>query len=155
MVFTLTNPFSRGSVHITSANLKYPLAINPQYYSHPLDLEIMSRALLRSLDVPRAESLCKYLKDDGRKPPMTKEAVTQLAMATVGTHFHPVGTCSMRPLEIGCVVNDRLVVYGTKNLRVVDASIFPMHVQGNNLPLTYWVAEKAADLIKEDLGKLG
>ena len=86
---------------------------------------------------------------------MTKEAVTQLAMATVGMHFHPVGTCSMRPLEIGCVVNDRLVVYGTKNLRVVDASIFPMHMQGNNLPLTYWVAEKAADLIKEDLGKLG
>ena len=65
MVFTLTNPFSRGFVHITSANLKYPLAIDPQYYSHPLDLEIMSQALLRSLDIPRAEPLCKYLKDDG------------------------------------------------------------------------------------------
>ena len=86
---------------------------------------------------------------------MTKEAVTQLAMATVGTHFHPVGTCSMRPLEIGCVVNDRLVVYGMKCLRVVDDSVFPMHVQGNTSSLTYGIAEKAADPIKEDLGKLG
>ena len=105
MASTLTNLFSRGSVHITSANPKYPPAIDPRYYSHPLDLEIMPQVLLRSLDVPRAEPLCKYLKDDGRKPPMMKEAVTQLAIATVGTHFHPVGACSMRPLEIGCVVN--------------------------------------------------
>lgn len=71
---------------------------------------------------------------------MTNEAVTQLAKATVGTHFHPVGTCSMWSLEIGGVVNDRLVMYGTKNPRVVDGSIFPMHVQGNTQSLTYAVA---------------
>jgi len=47
-------------------------------------------------------------------------------------------------------VNGRLVVHGTNNLRVVDASICPLHVQGNTLSLTYAIAEKAADLIKED-----
>jgi hypothetical protein len=37
----------------------------------------------------------------------------------------------MMPKSENGVVNERLVVYGTRNLRVVDASIMPMHVQGN------------------------
>lgn len=150
MVSSLTNPFSRGYVHITSRNPKDPPAINPRYYSNSLDLEIMSRALLRSLDVAAAEPLCNYLKDKGNKQGMTREIMAQFAKETVGTHFHPVGTCAMKPLKIGGVVNERLVVYGTANLRVVDASIFPMHVQGNTMSLTYVIAEKAADLIKAD-----
>ena len=42
-------------------------------------------------------------------------------------------------------------VYGNKNVRVIDASIVPLHVRGNTVSLTYAIAEKAADLIKQDL----
>jgi choline dehydrogenase len=56
----------------------------------------------------------------------------------------------MLPRSDGGVVDDRLRLYGVDGLRVVDASIFPIipdqHVQGP----TYMVAEKAADMIKED-----
>ncbi len=56
----------------------------------------------------------------------------------------------MLPKEDGGVVNSSLRVYGTKNLRVVDASIFPLNVRGNLGSLVYAVAERASDLIKNE-----
>ena len=44
----------------------------------------------------------------------------------IATVFHPVGTAAMVPKATGGVVDSTLVVYGTKNVRVVDASIIPL-----------------------------
>jgi choline dehydrogenase-like flavoprotein len=54
----------------------------------------------------------------------------------------------MLPKESGGVVGSNLKVYGTSNVRVCDASVFPLHVQGNIQSLVYAVAERTADLIK-------
>jgi choline dehydrogenase-like flavoprotein len=54
------------------------------------------------------------------------------------------------PRELGGVVDSRLKVHGARNLRVVDASVFPLETLGNIQATVYAVAEKAADLIKED-----
>jgi choline dehydrogenase-like flavoprotein len=53
----------------------------------------------------------------------------------------------MLPREMGGVVDDQLKVYGTRNLRVVDASVFPLEPAGNIQATVYAVAERAADLI--------
>ncbi|RMZ44375.1 hypothetical protein CA14_004270 [Aspergillus flavus] len=42
----LSLPFSRGSVHIASADPNVPPTIDPRYFSNPLDLDIMARNLL-------------------------------------------------------------------------------------------------------------
>ena len=39
-----------------------------------------------------------------------------------------VGTLSMLPREMNGVVDQTLRVYGTKNIRVVDLSVAPLHV---------------------------
>jgi choline dehydrogenase len=56
----------------------------------------------------------------------------------------------MLPEADGGVVDDRLKVYGISGFRVVDVSIIPVipdqHIQGS----VYMIAEKAADMIKED-----
>lgn len=55
------------------------------------------------------------------------------------------------PKEIGGVVDTSLKVYGTSNVRVVDASIIPFQVCGHLQSTVYAVAERAADIIKAQM----
>lgn len=54
----------------------------------------------------------------------------------------------MLPLELGGVVSPELLIYGTANLRVVDAGIVPLIQSAHLMAGVYAVAEKAADIIK-------
>lgn len=54
----------------------------------------------------------------------------------------------MQPRRLGGVVDPELKVYGTANLRVIDASIFPLIPGSHTQATTYAVAERGADLIK-------
>jgi choline dehydrogenase-like flavoprotein len=54
----------------------------------------------------------------------------------------------MLPREDGGVVDPNLKVYGTANLRAIDASVIPLMVQGNIQTAVYAVAEKGADLVE-------
>lgn len=56
----------------------------------------------------------------------------------------------MLPEDEGGVVDTKLKVYGVANLRVVDASVFPLEIRNNLQTSVYALAEKAADIIKND-----
>ncbi|KAK5187932.1 hypothetical protein LTR16_009151, partial [Cryomyces antarcticus] len=64
----LTHPFSRGSVHIQSANVSDYPAIDPAYLSHPLDVDILAHTILHLNDIATTEPLASKLKDHGTVP---------------------------------------------------------------------------------------
>jgi choline dehydrogenase-like flavoprotein len=63
----------------------------------------------------------------------------------VATQYHPIGTVAM-----GQATHERLQVLGMGGLRVIDASMVPLHVCANSAATVYAIAEKGSDFIKED-----
>ena len=148
-----SHPFSRGSVHISSGKSEDKPTYDPNFLSHPLDLEIMARQLQFLDRVVETAPFSTLLKPGKRMPEQAKnlsnlDYAKEIVKERLFTCFHPAGSCAMLPKESGGVVDSELKVYGTKNLRVVDASIFPLEPSGNIQAAVYAVAEKAADLIR-------
>lgn len=146
-------PFSRGSVHIASGNQADPQTIDPQFFSNPVDLDLMARGLLDLEKLHQAKPLAQYFKPEGRRNHPDAfltdlESAKRYLRDTATTTFHSCGTAAMLPKESGGVVDEQLRVYGTTNLRVCDASIFPLIPGGNIMSTVYAVAERAADIIK-------
>ncbi|KAL4780328.1 hypothetical protein BJX76DRAFT_360935 [Aspergillus varians] len=151
--FLASHPFSRGSVHIASSDPAATPILDPRYLSHPLDLDIMTRNLLEVQKLHRVSPLSTYLKPNGRRNHpdayiASIDAVKRCLVDTATTAFHYRGTVAMLPREKGGVVDERLVVYGTRNLRVCDASVFPLIPAANIQATVYAVAERAADIIR-------
>lgn len=150
----LLHPLSRGSSHITSSSPDAKPCIDPKYLSNPLDLEILARHVRYISQIVSSEPLKIFLKPNGRRSAGAPADLTDLAAIkeyvkkAALSCWHPTSTCAMLPQERGGVVDDKLLVYGIKNLRIVDASIIPMATRGNCQTTVYAVAERAADLIK-------
>lgn len=79
------------------------------------------------------------------------DALSQVIDNGIRTEFHPSGTLAMLPLELGGVVDSHLRVWGTQNLRVVDAGIFPIIPAAHLQAVVYGVAEKVVWFGPQDL----
>lgn len=157
---------SRGTVRPQSANVFDVPIVDPRYCAEPLDCIMLARALLFNCALIQTPAMA-VLEPVVQEPYFCPETLTavgnvsgidrddindqmlQLVKEHVVTEFHPSGTTAMLPLDLGGVVDKALKVYGTSNLRVVDAGVMPVipgaHLQG----VVYGVAERAADIIKE------
>ncbi|EUC42719.1 GMC oxidoreductase [Bipolaris oryzae ATCC 44560] len=153
VVAMLAHPFSRGSCHISPRSSDQP-EIKFNYLSHPLDTEILARHLRLIERLFQKPTFAAMTKPDGRRLPRSfPHPVTSLEDAkgilpiNSATNYHPCGTCSMMREDLGGVVDERLTVYGTKNVRICDASVLPIIPRGNILTAVYAFAEKAAEII--------
>lgn len=64
------------------------------------------------------------------------------------TGSHPVGTAAMASRKMGGVVDSSLKVYGTSNIRVVDASILPMSIAAHTQATVYAIGEKVSRFVR-------
>ncbi|KAL2793769.1 glucose-methanol-choline oxidoreductase [Aspergillus keveii] len=146
-------PFSRGNAHISSADPAAKQVIDPRYFSHPLDLEIMARNLLDVERLHKVAPLSNFIKPNGRRNHPDAflsdlESAKKYLRDTAKTAYHFCGTAAMLPREKGGVVDEQLKVYGTTNLRVCDASVFPLIPAANIMSSVYAFAERGADIIR-------
>ena len=134
----LTHPFSRGSIHIDPKDpLAQPL-IDPQYLQNPVDVEILSAGIRIADEAYRTSPLAEKIKKRVFPPPemdmSNAKAREDYVRGNTRTEYHPIGTA-----RLGAVVDERLVVKGVKNLRIADASVFPLSLSGNIMAPVYAV----------------
>ncbi len=143
----LLRPESRGTVSISSKNPMEDPVIDPNYLSNKNDLKTMIEGYKKMMKIMNTAPLDQF--NNVRNPVNLKDdkSIESAIRARADTIYHPVGTCKMGNDEMS-VVDSNLVVRGTKNLRVVDASIMPTLVGGNTNAPTIMIAEKIADNIK-------
>ncbi|KAF8599079.1 putative methanol oxidase [Ceratobasidium sp. AG-I] len=87
----------------------------------------------------------KYSKEDDN-------AIDDWVRDHVETTWHSLGTCAMKPRDQEGVLDPRLNVYGTTNLKVGDLSLCPDNLGTNTYSSALLCGEKCADLIAEELG---
>jgi choline dehydrogenase len=138
---------SRGSVSIRSSDPRQPPAIRYNYLATENDRRVMVDGLKIVRRIVKSKPLADYVAGEELPGPKVQTDDEWLAFVREygETVFHPTSTCGM-----GRVVDATLKVIGVDRLRVVDASVMPAVPSGNINAAVIAVAEKAADLIKED-----
>jgi choline dehydrogenase len=154
---------SRGNITLRTNSMSDPPLINPNYYADETDgrIGVYSFKVLR--DILRHPALAQFTIGDnaGEISPGPEvaddddEAIMQYIKNNTIPNWHASGTVQMLPLEDGGVVDPRLRVYGVEGLRVIDCSVIPVLPDVNILASVYMIAEKGAEMIKEDWGDAG
>ncbi|KAF8882588.1 hypothetical protein BD779DRAFT_923170 [Infundibulicybe gibba] len=155
---TLLRPMSTGKLTLKSNNPWDSPAIDPKYLEAPEDIQKLIRGIKLIFGIAKAEPLASRLDHNDKNPMLdhdmhlkSDEELEKIVRERVETLYHPTSTCRMAPLAEGGVVDPRLRVYGIRGLRVCDASIFPSIVSGHTAGAVLAVAEKLADMVKDDL----
>ena len=166
----LNKPFSRDTIHVTSADPLAPPAIDPHYFEEDIGARpLLPASCCRSSLTPARTDLqmyleqCKFVRKIAQTEPFASilarevnpgpDVVSDADLEVwlkkyLTTVHHTSSSCPMLPREAGDVVDLQLRVYGTKNLRVVDLSVVPLIPSVHTQCVVYTLAEQAADIIK-------
>ncbi|KAJ7668994.1 alcohol oxidase-like protein [Mycena rosella] len=173
-------PASRGYLHISSADPYAAPDFNAGFLSDPVDVVALrwaykkAREIIRRLPAFRGALAPAHPNFAPSSPaarfgntPVPLDAPKIIYSAEddkaidanvhqfVKTTWHSLGTCAMKPIEQGGVVDSSLNVYGIKNLKVADVSIPPSNVNANTYSTAIAIGEKAAVIIAKELEHIG
>lgn len=146
-------PLSRGTVYLNATNPQGPPVVTHNAFVNPVDRavlgvstrfyrSVLASPLLSRFRISETVPGAQFTSDEQIYDAMLKQGLLSPTLA------HPSGSCPMMPEGIGGCVSEKLLVYGTRRLSVVDASILPIIPSCHLQATMYGVGEKAADIIK-------
>lgn len=146
----LMRAHSRGEITLRSADPTDPPRILVNYLQDPRDREIMRRGVRLTRDLLAQPAFDGIRRDEIFPGPSAQddEALDAKLAEAVDTQWHLSCTAKMGAESDPMAVCDPSgQVYGVSGLRVVDASLMPMVVNGNTNCPTLMMAEKLSDAI--------
>lgn len=146
----LQHALSRGSILINSKSaFDYP-SIDPAYGQQQADIQLLIAGLELARSAGATDAFRQYVSGESEPTASinSESGWTSFIRSNAGTELHPMSACPMLPRELGGVVDERLLVYGTENLRIVDSSVPPAPMSTHLMTVVYGMAEIAADIIK-------
>ncbi|KAL0131698.1 hypothetical protein PUN28_002916 [Cardiocondyla obscurior] len=161
---TMTHPRSKGRLLLANNNPLAKPIIWGNYLSDPMDVTILVEGIEIALSLANTSAMAKYnmtlnnapLAACSQYPLMSKNYWACAVRQDTGPENHQAGSCKMGPInDPMAVVDNRLRVYGIRNLRVADASIMPQVTSSNTAAPSMMIGEKAAAYIKSDWGVAG
>ena len=129
-----------------------PPSMRPNYLTEEIDRRTTVAGMRAARAIAQSEPLRPFVRREvspGRQA-VDDDALLEFARNNGATIFHPSGTCKMGG-DAMAVVDARLRVHGIGGLRVVDCSIMPVLISGNTNAPVIMIAEKAVDMIREDV----
>jgi len=150
-IIILLHPLSRGSIHLNASNPAGKPIIDPHFLEYEYDIQAFIEAAKFTRRLAAAEPL-RSLWEGEHEPAAAVQSDNdaqwrEWVRENMFTVCHPSGTVPMLPLAKGGVVDSKLVVYGTENLRVVDWGLMPVQISGHPQTAVYGIAERAAEIV--------
>jgi choline dehydrogenase len=148
LVSSVVAPASRGTVRLASAAPDAAPRVDPGFLTDPRDLTRLETGLAMIREAAAGPALARLLQAEVWPGPdvTTRAGLRAYIRRTVGSYYHPAGTCRMGTGH-RAVVDPRLRVHGVAGLRVADASVMPAIPNAPLNATALAIAERAADLI--------
>ncbi|KAI0489781.1 GMC oxidoreductase [Xylaria cf. heliscus] len=160
MTPNIPRPRSRGRLYLTSADPTVKPALDFRYFTDPegYDAATLVYGMRAARKVAEQAPFKDWIEKEIAPGPnvQSDEDLSHYARKVAHTVYHPCGTTRMGDTNTDelAVVNERLKVRGFKNLRIVDAGIFPTIPSINPMVTVLGCAERAVDLIVEEAAPL-
>jgi choline dehydrogenase len=147
-------PKSRGWVKVSNADPFTPPKIQFNYLQHQDDIEAFRACVRLSREIIAQPAMDTYRGEEIQpgQDVVTDEQIDAFVRSSVESAYHPSGTCRMGAIDdVNAVIDPHMRVRGLQGLRVVDSSVFPTLPNGNLNAPTIMVAERAADIIRQQV----
>lgn len=150
----VVRPLSRGWVRLASADPSVRPRVNPNYLGATSDRDRLVQAVRLSREIFATKAFSEWIGDELMPGPgvgASDDDLNAFVRDSADSYHHQSGSCRMG-LDEMAVVDPRLRVHGVEGLRVADASVMPAVPSGNCHAAIVMIAERCADMIKEEHG---
>lgn len=152
-VVGVKKPLSRGTVYLNPSNPTGPPDVTHNAFVNPVDRSIIgiglrfyrsiiANPMLNRFQISELVPGSQYSTDNRIFDALLAQGSLSPTLA------HSSGSCPMMPEHAGGCVNNKLLIYSTQHLSIINASIIPLIPACHLQATMYGIAEKAADVIK-------